>query len=395
MQLVSSSHGDWDAATPYVQRQLNNEAREPQNLVLYKLGLYECTYNKPGVFNQSQLAVLEEVPSQSEANEFQPLKVLVAPPGTKHLDEDIITVEQLLAKGWTRALVGEAPSRMYSIRGGVKAKRQQYALRHRIAGNAHSTMGNTLTSLATEISTDNPDTQLWEKGQAIVILSRNEEGKKLYLVNKKGEDDTIQALVNIMLKETQYDRYMEYMLEVLVDPNRNVPQPIDLSTQLPFRPLDNQLPEDTSGYCYMILSLSNRKTTYIGQTLCLPHRLDLHNSGYGAKQTSDPHLRPWALVAYVSSFQQDKTQMRHFERLWQQQRDRQRRRNHGDLDLMDAISAANTVIGWGLPSFSQYKLQLISYCGRLPQQQEQQQQQQQQVQRQQQQEEQQQEEQQS
>jgi predicted GIY-YIG superfamily endonuclease len=89
----------------------------------------------------------------------------------------------------------------------------------------------------------------------------------------------------------------------------------------PFCPLDVSQPNDSSGYCYILVSLRNSKTTYIGQTKKLVQRLKEHNSGYGSQGTSDPHLRPWALLAYVTGFDGNVTSMLAFERQWKVRRD--------------------------------------------------------------------------
>ena len=46
-------------------------------------------------------------------------------------------------------------------------------------------------------------------------------------------------------------------------------------------------------------------------------RMKNHNSGIGARESSDPSKRPWGLLAYVSGFDYDKSRMTTFELRWQ------------------------------------------------------------------------------
>ena len=57
-------------------------------------------------------------------------------------------------------------------------------------------MGDTLHSVATEISMKNNQFKLWDKGQAVVLMSRTNFGKDLIFVGDK--NDTIKALVNLI-----------------------------------------------------------------------------------------------------------------------------------------------------------------------------------------------------
>jgi hypothetical protein len=48
----------------------------------------------------------------------------------------------------------------------------------------------------------------------------------------------------------------------------------------------------------------------------LTTRLAQHNSGFGARQTSPAHLRPWAILAYVAGFNGNRQEMLSFETGW-------------------------------------------------------------------------------
>jgi predicted GIY-YIG superfamily endonuclease len=90
---------------------------------------------------------------------------------------------------------------------------------------------------------------------------------------------------------------------------------------IPFRPIDIQLPQEGSGYCYIIVSLQDMGTTYIGQALSLVNRLNQHNRGIGSLQTLDQRLRPWSLISFVCGFDGNHDMMCRFEIDWQRRQE--------------------------------------------------------------------------
>ena len=167
--------------------------------------------------------------------------------------------------------------------------------------------------VATSVSTTVPKYRLWEKEQAVVLLSRTKTAADVIFVGNKS--DTLTALVMLIQTRTQFAEYMEHILNVLTH-TANQPVPVIDQAIFPFRVCDITLPQDRSGYCYILLSLKQKETIYIGQTLHLSTRLAQHNSGSGAKQTSPDHLRPWAILAYVAGFNGNKQEMLSFETAW-------------------------------------------------------------------------------
>ena len=242
-QLPDASHGKWVAAQPYTIKSLDHHLKEPNKLCFYKFGLYQCTYNKHGTFSQSQLAVVVDVPTKEQVSQFADIEILLAPVGLKYLDFEIQSEQQLLERGWTKAKIGAAPSRAISLRHGIKGRRRQYALKHRIAGTIHSTIGSTLSLVATQISLKDPMHQLWEKGQVVVLLSRTRDPSCLIFVTTDPKD-TVDALVAMILKETQYDNYMEHLLEVFITQHAFDKNIALQMAYLPFRPCDVAIPED-------------------------------------------------------------------------------------------------------------------------------------------------------
>ena len=89
----------------------------------------------------------------------------------------------------------------------------------------------------------------------------------------------------------------------------------------PFHVADIELPQDSSGFVYILVSVKNRQSTYIGQTNNLVRRLKEHNSGIGALSTASELLCPWALLAYVAGFDGTSRTRMAFETAWKRKRD--------------------------------------------------------------------------
>ena len=62
---------------------LDTELKEPDTLLFFKGGIYQCTYNKDGCFSQSQLSLCYDVPQQQDLDRFRPIKMLLFPPTMK------------------------------------------------------------------------------------------------------------------------------------------------------------------------------------------------------------------------------------------------------------------------------------------------------------------------
>jgi predicted GIY-YIG superfamily endonuclease len=322
-ELSNLSHSHWQPATLPVIRALTKSVREPKVLPFYELAVYEMTYNKPGHFTHSQIAVLAEMPTSEMLSCFENVKVLLAPVGCKSVPQGVRCANELLVHGWRLESVGLAPERVQATNLGKKGKRQQYGLRHRVSSTIHAVMGSDLSHVVTKLSLTDPTYRLWEKEQIVVLLSRTVSAKDIIFVGSPRE--TVESILQVIQIRSQYSEYMNHIINVFGDEEtpariaRRVPV-VDQNLH-PFCPLDVSQPNDSSGYCYILVSLRNSKTTYIGQTKKLVQRLKEHNSGYGSQGTSDPHLRPWALLAYVTGFDGNVTSMLAFERQWKVRRD--------------------------------------------------------------------------
>ena len=71
----------------------------------------------------------------------------------------------------------------------------------------------------------------------------------------------------------------------------------------------------------MLISIKDMNFTYIGKTMCIRTRIQQHNSGVGSMSTQPPHLRPFALFAYICGFNNRNDLLFYMERIWKEKRD--------------------------------------------------------------------------
>jgi hypothetical protein len=311
------------------------------------LQTYEFTFNEHGQFNQTQLAILCDIPSDETISLFQPFSVLAAPPGVKDIDFEIVSKQQLIDLHWKECQAVVAPQFTRSLQGGMKAKRQQYGLRPHISGTLHAVMGSTLFKVATEINIKGTGNQLWEKGQAVVLVSRTKRCKDLIFVGDK--QATLDVITSLVQVQTQYDKYINHILNVLtagtnsgnaLQQHRVIEDNVHV-----LRPNDIPLPEAGIGCCYLLVSTKNFNITYIGQTMRhLGTRLHEHNSGAGALSTRDQTLRPWGLLAFVTGFDGDVNLLKAFESLWEARRFSLFREHRADLSIDQIVNAGRDIM---------------------------------------------------
>ena len=147
-----------------------------------------------------QLALLFDLPSQDVLDGFKKLFVLAALPGIKDIEFDAdATKEVYLEKEFKEVKVGVAPERTKVLKRNTQAKQMRYGLRHRVTSTIHVAQGETLSSLATEVSLNDSLFRLWDKGQLVIILSRTKAALHTIFVGNKA--DTIDALRSILQRE--------------------------------------------------------------------------------------------------------------------------------------------------------------------------------------------------
>jgi predicted GIY-YIG superfamily endonuclease len=323
--VESTPEGNWVPASTASTNRLDREAKEPRLLHFFPRAVYEVTYNDPGgQFSQSQLALLMEMPSESDVDEFKPVRLLIGPDGCKTAPPDSHTADMLIAEGWKYCWIPLTPDRPHNLRYGIQGKRKQYGLRHRISITTHAAMGQDLGALVTKVTLPTTDSRysLWMPSQVVVLLSRTFYAKDIYFIGTPRE--TADGLLNALFARSQYTEYMSRVIDALtgayVNPMNHVAQVVDIARFYPFRACDLPIPTDRSGVVYIIMSLRDGKTTYIGQTKHLNKRIVQHNTMYGSQQTADPSLQPWALLAIICGFEGDRETMFRVESSWQKRR---------------------------------------------------------------------------
>jgi hypothetical protein len=192
----------------------------------------------------------------------------------------------------------------------MKGKRRQYALKHYIATTVHSAIGHTVFKLATQLTKEN---SLWERAMVVVLVSRVHTAGDLIFVGDK--DANVNALIAGLKCRNQYDEYMEHIVAVLSG-EVSVGTPLSLAVH-PFRFKDIPLPMDQSGVVYMLVSIKDGASLYIGYTQSMSDRLKRHNSGVGAYASAPKERRPWGLYAYITGFQGSVPLLKQVEDRWQ------------------------------------------------------------------------------
>ena len=118
-----------------------------------------------------------------------------------------------------------APERTIVLKNSIQGKRKQYGLRHRVINTIHGAQGETLPEMATEISAANPNFNVWDRGQMIVLLTRTRRAKDTIFVGYKR--DTLDALKQLLLTRTQWSEYVDKVLSIVtVNASENL-RPLD------------------------------------------------------------------------------------------------------------------------------------------------------------------------
>ena len=351
IQLRQRCRQEWQSATQNTVEELDKKCREPQCILFFIGAVYEITYNDPtkqGKFAHSQLALLLDLPSQDHLDNFRRIPVYIPPPGIKSAVYDPNKTQvDYINEGYVKTMIGTPREITHNISGHNQARRKQYGLKHHFTSTIHAGMGETLNSVAVEISKDG----LWEKAQVVVAISRTRVGKNtIFVGNNKvrcviihlciiivynicneietnmfffyKKETMIETLKKLIQQSSQWSDYMEHILD-MATVNSNMP--FRQQRYFPFRICDMEIPQCNTGFVYMLISLRNKKAVYIGETKCLRTRLQQHNSGNGSQSTAVESLRPYGVFAYVCGFNGSRDLRLQVEELWKRNRDRKMR----------------------------------------------------------------------
>jgi predicted GIY-YIG superfamily endonuclease len=339
-----NSRADWIQATENTSHKMEQKVKEPQLLLFFRGAIFEMTFNAEGQFSNTQTCILFDIPSVDDLQNWRKIKVLKTPTGLREITFDPdASKEDYIEKGFVEVSVGIAPGRTQYLGGGIQSKRKQYGLKHHFTSTIHAAMGDTLSSMAIEISFANSNFKMWDKGQMIVITSRTRMAQDTIFVGDK--NDTLNALRHLLTRKTQWTDYMENVLDIItllnddeddhfneeeqeVQGGQALPErqtnnrTLNPSISFPFRICDISLPMCNTGYVYMLLSMRNQQFTYIGKTDSIRRRIREHNTGVGSVSTEPTHLRPYALFAYICGANCNDGLLLYLERQWKIKRDR-------------------------------------------------------------------------
>ena len=341
--------GTFQQASLYTSNSLDRQVKEPRKLVLYPGGRYQITYNKPNVFSNSQLAILFELPPQQTLDAKNPIPLIVAPPGCRFIPDGSSTRQDLEAMGWVEKFVGcPSANQVQNTSGRMRARRRQYGLRHHVGSTIHGIMGQTLNCLITRIERGDKTHKyaLWMASQVVVLLSRTKKGRDTFfwLYGDSTPEETADALYDLLCVTTPFREHLTRILDNLCNGNSSSSPYSQGTPTMVFRPRDTAIPPHRLGFVYMLVSTRELSTIYLGSTFDLKKRWERHNKGFGAKQTSPIHLRPWAILAYIVGFDGNRAQFELVENLWIAAKERMRRDHSTRLSVQAILNKGKDIV---------------------------------------------------
>jgi hypothetical protein len=134
--------------------QLDKKCKNPRVLHFYWNALYEMTYNDLALsFSQSQITMLQKVPTAEEISSLSPVDLLLAPSSCKAILEAVEQTKDLLHHVWRLIFICEIARPMIdTFPHGIRGWRLQYDYHHRIAAMVHVIMGSNFNRLITVVS---------------------------------------------------------------------------------------------------------------------------------------------------------------------------------------------------------------------------------------------------
>jgi predicted GIY-YIG superfamily endonuclease len=339
----STTGGNWHPANEGTSRRLDKKLKQQRELVFYPNAKFEFTQVLKNKFNQGQLALMINVPSDNILDDKLPVKVFAAPSGVKNFPpSEQQNEEWLLTNEWTVVDVPLKTSGNESIMRDIQARRTQYPLKPRVSSTIHACMGSTLSAIVSAVVslTNMPyNFSLWEAAQIVVLLSRTKTANAMFFIGDR--EATIKHLIDVLSgQQYRFLRFITSLLDKLCGESMGhieiLPQPTR------FRPMDSQLPRIPG--VYLIVSTKKPDFEYIGETKNLALRIEQHNSLQGSHLTAQPDLLPFAMHAYVIGFS-DKTERLQFEAAWKLNNQRRQNislNNNGRIDVgIDMITEIN------------------------------------------------------
>lgn len=323
------SNQEWRSASPTTITALESKLKEPERLLFFKGAIYQCTYNEDGVFSQSQLALLYDVPQQEDIDNFRKINILLFPPNIKldgfEFDPSKPKSYYISTLNFKEVKIGLSMENIEYLPNDVQAVRRQYGLRHFITGTIHGAMGDTYYIMATSVSNVIKQLRLWEKGQLIVLISRTRTMKNTIFVGSKS--DTIAGLVELLTKRSQWSNYMDQVMDIVTI--RNDSTEIESGMQetnsvmnqinYPFRLCDIDLPQDKTGAVYFMRSKKDPSYVILDSCMCLRTQLLKINTGSCISSGQPLEKQPFVLLAYICGFEKNKDAIDFVKQEWKEE----------------------------------------------------------------------------
>ena len=318
-----------------------------RELIFHEGAAFEITFNDSnGHFFRGQLCIMLDVPDKESTQSFKPVKVLRAPPGTDNLPALPYVKSDLLERGWEEVLIGkEKPDKYYKIgKKGLAGYRRQYGLKHWISITIHGIMGATVDKLVTRLdSVENKG--LWEAAMVVVLMSRTRFAKDLIFIGDRQR--TVDILWNTLLAGGKYNEITQHVLNCLISDTGQPDHILDLSLiRRTFTQIPTMLPTKGNHVVYLLVSIKDPHTTYVGHSSDIRKRLNIHNSYNGGSYgTGIDHrnLAPYGLLAMVVGFE-DKRHAESFEQIWKNQIECRRQATQGRVSSMTLMFLPNSLL---------------------------------------------------
>jgi hypothetical protein len=371
--------GNFQPASVVTSKCLDKQTKEPKELILFKHGRYQLTYNKSGEFSTSQLAILFDLPEPDHVQQKKPIKLLIAPPGCRLIPGETATKSTLMEQGWMERFIAMPKGRSdtHNVQGSMRAVRLQYGLRHHIGATIHAVMGQTLSSILTRVEAGGKSEpySLWLASQIVVLLSRTRLGKHTFIwcPEPKGASDSKAAQVvantifDLLQKTSPFRNHLTNLVNAYCNQSLGDEYVVDQSTSI-YRVKDQLLPTDCLGYVYLLVSLKDLSVTYIGSTKNIAMRFNRHNSGIASQQTNDARYKPWGLLAYITGFGGDHQQYNNLENEWIAATNRQHRNRRTLLTVQGIVSLGKELVADYNKNHPTQELRFVD-CGTISRQQ--------------------------
>ena len=291
-EVKINSSSNWKEVSSVHVKVLSKVCLEPRILYCYENALFRFTMNMPSLHvSQGQLCVFLNFLGSVT------IEVMAAPPGVRCLPpRDTFGNFLFEENGWFRVIVHKQAGFVHGCRGS-SVRRVQYPLKNFLAMTIHKAMGETIGKIVTRIDCIEREYNLWEKEQLYVLASRVQRLSDLTFIGSK--QNTLNAIKCLLIKKNQWDKYTEQLVNTA---SNQTPAVFDVAKFSPFRPQKLEIPNEAVGFVYLLVSIKDVTSFYVGETSELRRGLLQHNSGQSSFFTFQPHLRPWGLLAFATGF---------------------------------------------------------------------------------------------